>query len=146
MLGFLPESSTRQNLAHGQKLMQQCPHGSIFQISQWWQDPNMYYAFESKKGARWMADHGGPKKFMKMVEQVVPDKTFRPQIAEPDLQPRCFSCNEPFEYFTKKIPIKVCRCMCGTRVVHPKCFMPVHCPVCNIKMSHSVRTEAIQKL
>ncbi len=146
MLGFLPENSTRQNLDHGKHLMQQCQHGSIFQISEWWQDPNMYYAFESKKGARWMAAHGGPKKFMKMVEDVVPDKSFRPDIAKPDFQPRCFSCGEAFEYFTKKIPIKVCRCMCGTRVVHPKCFMPITCPVCNIKMSHSIRTEAIQKL
>ena len=49
-------------------------------------------------------------------------------------------------YPTKKIPIKVCRCMCGTRVVHPKCFMPITCPVCNIKMSQTTRTEAIQRL
>lgn len=146
MLGFLPENSTEQNLRHGHDLMKQCTHGSIFQISEWWQNPNMYYAFESKKGARWMAEHGGPPEFMKLVESVVPDKTSRPKLATPEYQPKCYSCGEPFEYFTKKIPIKVCRCMCGTRVVHPKCFMPTTCPVCNIKMSHSTRTEAIQNL
>lgn len=146
MLGFVPENSTLENLRHGESLLRQCSHGSVYQIHKWWQDPNMYYAFESKQGARWMAEHGGPPKFMSMVEKVVPNRKHRPEVAEPDFQPKCYSCGEAFEYFTKKIPIKVCRCMCGTRVVHPKCFMPVVCPVCNIKMSHSVRTEAIQKL
>lgn len=146
MFGFLPENSTRQNLEYGERMMKECRHGSVFQISEWWQNPNMYYAFESKRGARWMADHGGPPRFMRMVEKVVPDKHHRPDIACLDLQPRCFSCGECFDYFTKKIPIKVCRCMCGTRVVHPTCFMPITCPVCNINTSQSVRTEAIQKL
>ena len=146
MLGFLPENSTLDNLKHGEKLLRKCSHGSVYQIHEWWQNPNMYYAFQSKWGARWMAEHGGPPKFMDMVERVVPDRNVRPKVAEPDIEPKCFSCGEPFEYFTKKIPIKVCRCMCGTRVVHPKCFMPDVCPVCNIKMSHSTRVEAIQKL
>ena len=146
MLGFLPEKSTQENLKHGQELMKQCAHGSLYQIHEWWQNPNMYYAFESKKGARWMAQHGGPPKFMSMVESVVPEKKARPKAADAEFQPQCFSCGELFEYFTKKIPIKVCRCMCGTKVVHPKCFMPETCPVCNIKMSKKVRTEAIQNL
>lgn len=146
MLGFLPENSTKQNLEYGETLLQKCSHGSVLQIHKWWQDQNMYYAFESKAGARWMKEHGGPEKFMSLVESKVPAKKTRQPVATPDLQPKCYSCGEDFEYFTKKILINVCRCMCGTRVVHPKCFMPVTCPICNIKMSKSRREEAIQKL
>lgn len=146
MLGFLPENSTLQNLEHGKSLLSKCSHGSVQQIHEWWQDPNMYYAFESKRGARWMGEHGGPIRFMSMVESVVPEKIIRPETAVPELQPVCHSCGETFEYFTKPLLINICRCMCGTRAVHPKCFMPDTCPVCNIKMSKSLRKESIQNL
>lgn len=146
MLGFLPENSTQENLKHGQDLIQRCSHGSVYQIHEWWQNPNMYYAFESKKGARWMAEHGGPPKFLSMVETVLPEKKTRPELSKPDFNPKCYSCGKEFEYYTKKINIKVCRCTCGTRVVHPNCFMPKTCPVCNIKMSHNIKTEAIRNL
>lgn len=146
MLGFLPENSTKQNLDHGERLLGQCDHGSVLQIHEWWQNPNMYYAFESKRGAQWMSDHGGPKRYLEMVKSVLADPPPVPAIETPDYRPKCYSCGETFEYFTKAIEVKVCRCMCGTRVVHPKCFMPTTCPICNIKMSKSHRKEAIQKL
>lgn len=146
MLGFLPESSTLQNLRHGEKLLKECSHGCVRQIHEWWQNPNMYYAFESKQGARWMSENGGPKQFLAMVEKVVSEVKHERKVCTPDYTPCCFSCSEPFEYFTKPIHIQVCRCMCGTRVTHPKCFMPKVCPVCNIAMSKSLRHEAIQKL
>lgn len=146
MLGFLPENSTLDNLKHGEKLLRECSHGSVYQIHEWWQNPNMYYAFESKRGARWMSEHGGPEQFMALVEKVVPDRKTTRKVLELDFTPRCYSCSEPFEYFTKPIHIKVCRCMCGTRVTHPKCFMPKVCPVCCIEMSKSLRHEALQRL
>lgn len=74
MLGFRPDRSTLENLLHGEQLRRECGHGSILQLQNWWQDPTTYYAFESKAGARWFAEHGGPKRFMKMVEQCVPKK------------------------------------------------------------------------
>lgn len=146
MLGFLPERSTKQNLEHGEALLRRCNHGSVHQIHEWWQNPNMYYAFETKEGARWMSEHGGPKRFLQLVESVVPENKVERKVAVPEYTPRCYSCSECFEYFTKPIQIQVCRCMCGTRVTHPKCFMPKVCPICNIKMSKSLRKEAIQRL
>ena len=82
MLGFVPENSTLQNLEHGNRLLQQCNHGSIRQIHNWWQDPNMYYAFESKKGAEWFAKHAGPPTFMSMVAENAPEPSV-PKIANP---------------------------------------------------------------
>ena len=60
MLGFRADRSTLENLLHGEQLMRECNHGSILQLQNWWQDPTTYYAFESKAGARWFAEHGGP--------------------------------------------------------------------------------------
>lgn len=143
MLGFLPESSTKQNLEHGEKLLSKCNHGSIRQIHKWWQDPNMYYAFETKKGAEWFAEHGGPKNFMSLVAQKAPDITL-PHIPNPcKVEPVCHSCMKPFESFTKPIPMLVYRCMCGTKIVHPDCFMPKDCPICRVKASMFKREQSI---
>ena len=145
MLGFLPENSTKQNLEHGKQLLKQCDHGSIQQIHAWWQDPNMYYAFESKKGAEWMARHGGPTEFMSMVSQhclsVQP-----PHIISPfKVEPVCYSCNETLHSMNKKMPLKVYRCMCGTKIVHPECFMPNVCPICGVKATVFKREQTIMQ-
>lgn len=143
MLGFTPESSTRQNLQHGQKLLATCDHGCIQQIHKWWQDPNMYYAFETKEGAKWFGRHGGPTNFMNLVAKNAPTVK-QPPLPDPyDVQPHCHSCMNPFKSFTKAIPVKVYRCMCGTKVVHPNCFMPEHCPICRIKASVFQREQSI---
>ena len=143
MLGFVPENSTTQNLEHGERLLRICNHGSIRQIHNWWQDPNMYYAFESKAGAEWVAKHGGPPTFMSMVAERAP-KPSVPDLPNPfDVVPVCNSCMQPFESFTKPIPILVYRCMCGTKIVHPECFMPEECPVCRVKASMFKRQQSI---
>jgi len=143
MLGFVPENSTRQNLEHGERLLKQCDHGSIRQIHRWWQDPNMYYAFESKKGAEWFAKHGGPPTFMSMVAENAPEISV-PKVPNPfDVVPTCHSCMKPFESFTKPIPVLVYRCMCGTKIVHPDCFMPKECPICRVKASVFKREQSI---
>lgn len=143
MLGFVPENSTRQNLKHGEKLLQQCEHGSIRQIHKWWQDPNMYYAFESKKGAEWFAKHGGPPKFMNIVAEGA-TKPDVPKLPNPfSVVPMCHSCMKPFDSFAKPIPMLVYRCMCGTKIVHPDCFMPSECPICRVKASMFKREQSI---
>jgi hypothetical protein len=143
MLGFLPENSTQQNLQHGERLLRQCAHGSIRQIHKWWQDPNMYYAFETKKGAAWFAKHGGPPNFMSMVAENAAEPC-APGIANPfEAIPVCHSCMKPFDSFTKPIPILIYRCMCGTKIVHPGCFMPNVCPICRVKASMFTREQSI---
>lgn len=143
MLGFLPENSTLQNLNHGKRLLSKCDHGSIRQIHKWWQDPNMYYAFESKKGAEWFARHGGPITFMKMVGENAPEKN-TPKLPNPfTVQPKCHSCMKPFSSFTKTIPVVIYRCMCGTKIVHPGCFMPAECPICRVTASVFTREQSI---
>lgn len=143
MLGFLPENSTKQNLNHGKDLLTKCSHGSIRQIHDWWQDPNMYYAFESKQGAQWFARHGGPEQFMSMVAETAPVPSL-PKLPNPfTVQPVCHSCMKPFESFTKCIPVVVYRCMCGTKLVHPGCFMPTDCPVCRVRASVFTRDQSI---
>ena len=143
MLGFVPEHSTQQNLKHGEKLLKQCNHGSIHQIHKWWQDPNMYYAFESKAGAEWFGKHGGPPNFMAMVADHAPSICV-PKLPDPfKVEPVCYSCMKTFESFTKPIQIKVYRCMCGTKIVHPECFMPEDCPVCRVKASVFKREQSI---
>ena len=103
----------------------------------------MYYAFETKQGARWFAKHGGPKQFMAMVERKAPDIEV-PKLPNPyKVQPICHSCMKPFESFTKKIPLKVYRCMCGTKIVHPNCFMPKECPICRVKATMFQREQSI---
>jgi len=133
----------KQNLDHGEKLLAKCSHGCIQQIHNWWQDPNMYYAFETKEGARWFGKHGGPTKYMEIVGANAPDVEM-PFLPNPyKVQPVCHSCMKPFESFTKPIHIKVCRCMCGTKIVHPNCFMPKECPICRIKSSIFQREQSI---
>lgn len=130
MLGFLPCASTLQNREHGKEILQQCPHECLFQIQKWWQDPNMYYAFESRRGALWMSDHGGPPNYMKMVAESVPQKEYMVNIDKPTLQVNCYSCGKCFESFTEPIDFCVYRCTCGQRVVHSECFMSKSCALC----------------
>jgi len=143
MLGFRPESSTEQNLHHGEQLLAQCAHGSVCQIHNWWQDPNMYYAFESKKGAKWFAEHGGPTNFMKLVGAHAKELTPPPTKSPFKVDPICHSCMHPFDSFTKPIPLKIYRCMCGTKIVHPSCFMPLQCPICRITACVFRRDQSI---
>ena len=146
MLGFRPDKSTEENLRHGEELLKKCNHGSIYQLQKWWQDPNMYYAFESKAGARWLARHGGPPKFLAMVEAHMPERKHI-SIADPfSVQLKCHSCGQPFEETEKKMTVKICRCVCGTKVTHTDCFMPETCPLCNVKMSVVVRKEDLLKI
>ena len=146
MLGFRPDQSTLQNLEHGEQLMRECDHGSIVQMHKWWQDQNTYYAFESKAGARWFADHGGPKKFMKLVEEYVPQKT-PPPLADPfDVELFCHSCGKAFDSTKKKHVVQICRCVCGTKVVHEDCFMPDTCVFCKVKMSKVIREENLLRI
>ena len=143
MLGFLPENSTRQNLQHGHQLLKTCNHGSIRQIHAWWQDANMYYAFQSKAGAKWVAEHGGPPEFMSMVAEHAPTPSV-PDLPNPfAVVPMCHSCMQPMDSFTKAIPLLVYRCMCGTKIVHPNCFMPKECPICRVKASMFKRQQSI---
>ena len=146
MFGFCPDKSTFENLKHGEELLQQCDHGSVLQLHNWWQDPNMYYAFESKAGAKWLAEHGGPKRFLRMVESRLPNKK-EPSLADPVcVETLCHSCSKPFDSTKKKLCVKICRCVCGTKVVHEDCFVPTVCPVCNVKMSKVVRKENLLKI
>lgn len=143
MLGFLPENSTLQNLNHGKKLLLCCNHGSVLQIQRWWQDPNTYYAFESRNGALWFAEHGGPKNFMKTVAQTLPEIAL-PKLPNPFVvEPICHSCMKSFKSFTKEKPVKIYRCMCGTKITHTQCFMPAMCPICRVRASVSVRTQSL---
>ena len=146
MLGFRPDRSTLENLLHGEQLMRECDHGSILQMQKWWQDQNTYYAFESKAGARWFANHGGPKQFMKMVEQCVPKKS-RPPLADPfDVELLCHSCGKAFDLSKKKHVVQICRCVCGTKVAHEECFMPITCVFCNVKFSKVIREENLLRI
>lgn len=139
MLGFLPEASTRENLEHGERMLRECSHGSVWKIHNWWQDPNMYYAFESKQGARWMAEHGGPPRFMSMVSDALPpcDAPSREPstgvVDKPGSDVYCYSCGKPFESFVKPIEFCVYRCMCTEKVVHPGCFMADSCAWCGLQ-------------
>lgn len=146
MLGFCPDKSTLENLKHGEELLKQCGHGSIIQIHKWWQDPNTYYAFQSKEGCRWLAKNGGPKKFLQMVEQHVPEVN-RPALADPfHVELICHSCSKPFESTKKNLHVKVCRCICGTKIVHKHCFMPENCPICGVKMTTSISKKALLQI
>tara|TARA_B110000858_G_C17787997_1_gene468229 strand:+ start:990 stop:1436 length:447 start_codon:yes stop_codon:yes gene_type:complete len=143
MFGFRPDKSTFENLRYGQQLMQKCNHGSVTQLQKWFQDPVTYYAFESKAGAKWFAEHGGPKKFMKLVEKYVPNKQ-PPPLADPySVEMFCHSCGEAFESTKKKHLVKICRCVCGTKVTHEDCFMPETCVFCKVKMTKVVREEKL---
>lgn len=132
MLGFFPEASTRENLRYGERLLNECDHGSVHQLVDFWQDPNMYYAFESKSGAEWISDVGrGPKRFMKLVADSMPPKKERPAVPRPSCSVKCYSCGKHFESFTKPINFCIYRCMCtNQKVVHPKCFMNKACALC----------------
>ena len=146
MFGFCPDKSTFENFKHGEELLKQCGHGSILQLHNWWQDPNTYYAFQSKAGCRWLSKNGGPKKFIQMVEQYVPDlKT--PALADPfQVELICHSCTNPLETTKKNTHVKVCRCLCGTKVVHKHCYMPEVCPVCSVTITTSISKKALLKI
>ena len=81
--------------------------------------------------------------FMSMVAENAPEISV-PKVPNPfDVVPTCHSCMKPFESFTKPIPVLVYRCMCGTKIVHPDCFMPKECPICRVKASVFKREQSI---
>ena len=138
MLGFVPDVSMRDNLSHGQHLLDQCNHGSLNQIQKFWQDPNMYYAFESKAGAEWMAKHGGPPQFMQLVAATMPAKPCRNKVPRPCGDVMCYSCGERFESFVKPIDFYIYRCMCNEKFVHKHCFMGKTCAWCGVEYTKKV--------
>ena len=138
MLGFLPEASTRDNLEHGKKLLARCSHESIQQIHDWWQDPNMYYSFTSREGARWMSEHGGPPRFMRMVAESVPIVPKPITTDQINTSVRCYSCEKPFKSFVKPIDFCVYRCMCTQKVTHVGCFMGKTCAWCGLEYSKKI--------
>jgi len=133
MLGFLPDASTRDNLDHGNKILRQCSHGSLQQLQDWWQDPNMYYAFKSRKGALWMSAHGGPRVFMQMVAEHTPEIFTQSDSGNIGASVRCYSCEKPFSSFVKPINFCVYRCMCKQKVTHVGCFMGKACAWCGLQ-------------
>ena len=145
MLGFLPGASTKQNLEYGETMLNQCSHGCLRQVHKWWQDPNMYYAFESKQGAVWMAANGGPKNFMKMVSVAIPKKEYKLKVDKPTLKVNCYSCGKCLESFTEPSDFCVYRCTCGQRVVHLDCFMSKTCALCGQNYSKTVCKKKIIK-
>jgi hypothetical protein len=146
MMGFRPDRSTRENLLHGKQLLLECDHGSIVQLQRWWQDPNTYYAFESKAGARWFAEHGGPKRFMKIVEQCLPKKV-PPPLADPfAVELLCHSCGKAFDSTKKKHVVQICRCLCGTKTTHEECYMPQSCVFCKVEYTKVVREEDLLRI
>ena len=72
-VGFRPDKSTLKICDTGSS---SCKNVTTvhFADPQMVSGSNTYYAFESKAGASGLQNHGGPKKFMKMVEKYVPDK------------------------------------------------------------------------
>lgn len=135
MIGFLPQNSTKQNLEHGQKLLTACNHTCVKELNRLWQNPNMYYAFESKNGARWLAKHGGPPKFMQMVSDELPEKKYEPIVPKAACEVKCYSCAAPFKSFTEPTRFKVHRCTCGERICHEHCFVAENCAICGAKYS-----------
>ena len=133
MLGFLPDASTRDNLEHGKKIIARCPHESIQQIQEWWQDPNMYYSFKSREGARWMSKHGGPPRFMRMVSETIPPVSKHKTCDKINPNVCCYSCEKPFKSFEKPIDFSVYRCMCKQKVTHVDCFMGKNCAWCGLE-------------
>ena len=145
MLGFTPEASTRKNLEHGSRLLERCSHGSVRQINDWWQDPNMYYAFESRAGAEWMGKHGGPQKFMSMVASTVSTVHEPRRVAHPKCEVKCYSCGGCFESFVKPVDFCIYRCMCTQKVVHVDCFMADACAWCGTKYTKKTCEKKVIK-
>lgn len=135
MLGFTPENGTRGNLEYGESLMRESDHGSVKQMHAWWQDLMTYHAFKTKAGARWFGEHGGPKKFMRVVEEYLPSAE-RPHLPNPSkVEPKCFSCGESFGSLTKRGKYTVHRCTCGSKITHVGCFVSTVCPICCTKIN-----------
>lgn len=138
MLGFVPDVSMRDNLDHGKRLIEECDHGSVHQLQKFWQDPNMYYAFQSRAGAEWMARHGGPPKFMRMVASALPIKPKKERVPRPCASVNCYSCGKKFESFVKPVDFCIYRCMCTQKIVHKKCFMGKICAWCGTEYTVKV--------
>ena len=135
MLGFAPEKGTKANLEYGESLMRELPHGSVLQMQRWWQDPMTYHAFETKAGARWFGQHGGPTTFMNVVQEYLPEGK-RERFRSPmKVEPKCYSCGESFGSLSKKAKYSVHRCTCGSKYTHTGCFMPKVCPICTVKIN-----------
>ena len=145
MLGFVPDVSMRRNLEHGKRLLLECDHGCVQQIHNWWQDPNMYYAFQSKAGAQWIGECVGPKKFMQIVAETLPIKPPREKVPHPCADVTCYSCGKAFDSFIKPTTFCIYRCMCTQKFVHKDCFMSKHCAWCGLEYTVKVCENKIMK-
>lgn len=147
MFGFSPHVPMRQNLEHGKQLLLQCNEDTVAQVNEWWQNRNTYYAFESKEGALWWGSHGGPEKFCTLLASKIKYKEKRNKILSPlGIEVQCYSCESKLDIH-KQCPFTICRCPCGSKFVHKKCFMPKSCPICGVEYAKTHHeTKIINKI
>ena len=74
MLGFVPGYSVKDYNTHSQKLLAQSKNTHIQQVCSWWQTPECWYAFESKKGAIWWGRNGGPQQYCRELSTLLPER------------------------------------------------------------------------
>lgn len=146
MLGFTPERGTLGNLEYGETLLSESDHGSVKQMHRWWQQRATYYAFETKAGAKWFGEHGGPKRYMQHVSAYLPEAKREPLKSPMKVEPKCYSCGESFGSLSKRAKYSVHRCACGSKYTHQGCFMSKVCPICSVNVNVLEYDTALYKI
>ena len=119
------------------------PSNDLDTLCDWTNDPDVMYAFESRAGAVWWRQHGGPPGLCNLLKGR--HKTLPlPQVPTAKLQsPMCFACNKSLcATLQDTVRCVVVKCGCRSRVIHIGCtilFEEQECVLCEKQFSMCVR-------
>lgn len=129
MLGFVPGKSAQEYSDHADTLLSECDTPVVRQVCNWWQNPECWYAYESKAGALWWGKNGGPQKYCDRLSELVPSRPAVPATPVPVRTP-CFYCETNIFKAGEQLELGVLSCACSTWYLHVDCLPKFVFPRC----------------
>ncbi len=119
------------------------PSKPLDMLCDWTNDPDVCYAFESRAGAAWWQEHGGPPGLCSLLK-TRHARPLPPSVPTAKVQsPMCFACDQALcETLQDNIVCTVIKCGCRSRVIHTRCtemFNGLDCVHCDQRYSMCVR-------
>ena len=150
MLGFVPGRSAGEYHTHADKLLMESNDARVRQICEWWQTPECWYAFESREGAKWWGENGGPTEYCKALSETMPELSSNVEYVSIELRSPCFFCaQDMFKNMEEKQELTVMSCICSTWYMHNQCrdkFTFPRCFKCNGLYSDTIIKESLQNI
>ena len=150
MLGFVPGRSASEYRDHADKLLLESKDARVRQVCDWWQTPECWYAYSSRRGAEWWGKNGGPRAYCEALAKMVPEVRRSRMFVSAELRSPCFFCSEDmFKNAEEKVELSVMSCTCSTWYMHKSCrekFTFQRCFKCSGLYSDNVIVESLKNI